>query len=97
VLESEVYGGGGHIDILVTCGSQPYQPYEGEDYHLPYLQQGDGKERSRKSGANGEADRNKNFLVETTCPSARRMSSRIVCVVYGNDGPYKVSARKFWA
>jgi len=23
VLESEVYGGG-HIDILVTCGSRPY-------------------------------------------------------------------------
>ena len=42
LLEDEVIWG--HIDILVvvrnsTSGPQPYQPYEGGDYHLPYFQQ----------------------------------------------------------
>ncbi len=27
-----------------TSGPQPYQPYEGEDYHLPYFQQMKGVE-----------------------------------------------------
>ncbi len=51
LLKYEVMG---HIDILViavrrlsrrwkvknpTSGPQPYQPYEGGDYHLPYFQQ----------------------------------------------------------
>jgi len=52
VLEYEVIWG--HTDILVVAvrrlsrrkvktllaGPQPYQPYEGGDYHLPYFQQG---------------------------------------------------------